>query len=115
MFGFSLKIWNSQFEKESDEFKTLDSVVYIFNEIDGKDIIHLSTVINFLVGDESLQEIFRNRVGYGIFFLFVWGDPCPLSVVPGKNKTVELSPDQCHFDILGNKKNVYSDVTRSSI
>ena len=77
MFGFSLKIWNSQFEKESDEFKTLDSVVYIFNEIDGKDIIHLSTVINFLVGDESLQEIFRNRVGEWIF-LFVGGrDPCP--------------------------------------
>ena len=79
MFGFSLKIWNSQFEKESDEFKTLDSVVYIFNEIDGKDIIHLSTVINFLVGDESLQEIFRNRVGYGIFFVCLGGSLSPVS------------------------------------
>ena len=86
MFGFSLKIWNSQFEKESDEFKTLDSVVYIFNEIDGKDIIHLSTVINFLVGDESLQEIFRNRVGYGIFFCLFGGIPVPCQWSLGRTK-----------------------------
>ena len=62
MYGVAIKIWSSEFDKESDEFKTVDSVVYLCHDIANKDIIYLSTVINHLVGDDCLDDVFKKHV-----------------------------------------------------
>ena len=62
MFGIAIKLWCSEFDQESDEFKVNDSVVYLCHDINNRDILYLSTVINHLVGDNSLEEIFRSHV-----------------------------------------------------
>ena len=62
MYGLAIKLWSSEFDKESDEFKTLDSVVYLSHDIGHSDIVYLNTVINHLVGDDSLEDVFRKHV-----------------------------------------------------
>ena len=62
MYGLAIKLWSSEFDKESDEFKTLDSVVYLSHDISNSDILYLSSVISHLVGDDSLEDVFRKHV-----------------------------------------------------
>ena len=62
MYGMAIKLWCSEFDNQNDEFKVNDSVVYLCQDIVKKDIIYLSTVIKHLVGDDSLEEIFRKYV-----------------------------------------------------
>ena len=62
MYGLAIKLWSSEFDKESDEFKTLDSVVYLSHDIGHTDIVYISSVISHLVGDNSLEEVFRKHV-----------------------------------------------------
>ena len=62
MYGMAIKLWCSEFDNQNDEFKVNDSVVYLCQDIVNKDIIYLSTVIKHLVGDDSLEEIFRKYV-----------------------------------------------------
>ena len=62
MYSLAIKLWSSEFDKESDEYKMLDSVVYLCNDVANRDILYLSTVINHLVGDDSLDEVFRKHV-----------------------------------------------------
>ena len=62
MIGVAIKLWSSEFDKASDEFKTSDSVVYLCHDIKTPDILYLSTVINHLVGDDSLDEVFNKHV-----------------------------------------------------
>ena len=59
MYGVAIKLWSSEFDKASDEYKVADSVVYLCHDIKTPDILYLSTVINHLVGDDSLDELFR--------------------------------------------------------
>ena len=54
-----MKLWSSEFDSASDEFKISDSVVYLCHDIKTPDILYLSTVINHLVGDDSLDQLFR--------------------------------------------------------
>ena len=61
MYGLAIKLWSSEFDRESDEFKVVDSVVYLSHDINTQDILYLSTVVNHLVGDESLEEVFRKH------------------------------------------------------
>ena len=62
MYGLAIKIWSSEFDKSSEEFKTIDSVVYLCHDIVHKDIIYLSTVINHVVGDDSLDNVFKKHI-----------------------------------------------------
>ena len=59
MYGLAIKLWSSEFDKVSDEYKVDDSVVYLCHDISNRDILYLSSVINHLVGDNSLEEVFR--------------------------------------------------------
>ena len=59
MHGLAIKLWISEFDNEADEFRTLDSVVYLAHDISHSDILYLSSVISHLVGDDSLEELFR--------------------------------------------------------
>ena len=59
MISVAIKLWSSDYDSASEEFKTSDSVVYLCHDIQTPDILHLSTVINHLVGDDSLDQLFR--------------------------------------------------------
>ena len=62
MYGLAIKIWSSDFDKHSGNFNITDSVVYLCHDIVHKDIIYLSTVINHIVGDDSLENIFKKHI-----------------------------------------------------
>ena len=62
MHGLAIKLWSSEFDQDSDEFRTLDSVVYLTHDIGHNDIVYISSVISHLVGDNSLEEVFRKHV-----------------------------------------------------
>ena len=75
MYGLAIKLWSSEFDKESDEFKTLDSVVYLSHDIGHSDIVYLNTVISHLVGDDSLEDVFRKHVPVVKGEPISWDDP----------------------------------------
>ena len=75
MYGLAIKLWSSEFDKELDEYKIIDSVAYLCNDVANRDILYLSTVINHLVGDDSLDEIFRKHVPIVKGETISWDEP----------------------------------------
>ena len=59
MYGIAIKLWTSHFDKDSDSYKADDSVVYVFGDSSAEDILYVSSVINHLTGDQSLEALFR--------------------------------------------------------
>ena len=85
MHGLAIKLWSSEFDKDSDEFRTLDSVVYLSHDIGHTDIVYIGSVISHLVGDASLEDVFRKHVPV------VKGEPIFWDVEPPSVK--EENPD----------------------
>ena len=75
MYGLAIKLWSSEFDKKLDEYKIIDSVAYLCNDVANRDILYLSTVINHLVGDDSLDEIFRKHVPIVKGETISWDEP----------------------------------------
>ena len=75
MYGLAIKLWSSEFDKESDEFQTIDSVVYLCHDIVNKDILYLSNVIKHFVGDESLDDVFKKHVPIVKGEPIAWDEP----------------------------------------
>ena len=59
MYGISIKLWSSHFDKDTDCYKIDDSVVYVFDDSSAEDILYVANVVNHLTGDESLDALFR--------------------------------------------------------
>ena len=59
MYGIAIKLWTSHFDKDSESYKTDDSVVYVFGESSAEDILYVSSVVNHLTGDQSLDALYR--------------------------------------------------------
>ena len=52
-------MWSSHFDRDTDSLQTDDSVVYVFGDTSVEDILYISSVVNHLTGDESLDGLFR--------------------------------------------------------
>ena len=61
-FGISIKFWTSFYHQDTNEFKSEDSVAYLFTERSVDDLIFLSTTLNHLVGDNSLDSLIRDNL-----------------------------------------------------
>ena len=59
MYGIAIKLWSSHFDKDSDCYKADDSVVYVFGDSSAEDILYVSSVVNHLTGDQSLEALFK--------------------------------------------------------
>ena len=57
--GIAIKLWSSHFDRETDSLQTDDSVVYVFGDTSVEDILYISSVVNHLTGDDSLDGLFR--------------------------------------------------------
>ena len=60
MIGVAIKLLSSEFDSVSNDFKTSNSVVYLCHDIKTPDILHLSTIINHFVRDDSLEKVFNH-------------------------------------------------------
>ena len=100
MHGLAIKLWSSEFDQVSDEFKTLDSVVYLSHDINHSDIVYIGSVISHLVGDSSLEDVFRKSVPV------VKGEPISWDVEPSSVK--EEHPDYESGNNEDHKENYFA-------
>ena len=61
MFGFSLKIWSSEYNKYTEEYTITNSVVYLCSDINNRDIVHISNLVDTIVGNNCLEEVLRKH------------------------------------------------------
>jgi len=61
LLGISIKLWSSDYDQNTNEFLTTDSVVYVFQDRSQEDILYISSVVKQLTGDNSLDDIFNEN------------------------------------------------------
>ena len=61
-YGISIKLWNSQYNPDTNQFSTENSVVYLFQDRGLSDMMYISSIVKHLVGDDSLDSIINNNI-----------------------------------------------------
>ena len=61
-YGISIKLWSSQYEVSTNEFKVENSVAYMFQDRDMEDMVYISSIVKHLVGDDSLDTIIKENI-----------------------------------------------------
>ena len=61
-YGISIKLWSSQYKASTNEFKVENSVAYMFQDRDAKDMTYISSIVKHLVGDDSLDSIIKENI-----------------------------------------------------
>ena len=61
-YGISIKLWSSQYQASTNEFKVEDSVSYMFPDRAIEDMMYISNIVKHLVGDDSLDTIIKDNI-----------------------------------------------------
>ena len=61
-YGISIKLWGSQYQASTNEFKVENSVVYMFQDRAMEDMMYISNIVKHLVGDDSLDTIIKENI-----------------------------------------------------
>ena len=61
-YGISIKFWSSLYQASTNEFKSENSVVYLFQDRSVEDLIYISSIVKHLVGNNSLDNVINNNI-----------------------------------------------------
>ena len=61
-YGISIKLWSSQYQASTNEFKVENSVAYMFQDRAHEDLMYISDIIKHLVGNDSLDTIIKENI-----------------------------------------------------
>ena len=61
-YGISIKLWSSQYQASTNEFKVENSVAYMFQDRAMEDMMYISNIVKHLVGDDSLDTIIKDNI-----------------------------------------------------
>ena len=84
-YGISIKLWNSQYNPDTNQFSTENSVVYLFQDRGLSDMMYISSIVKHLVGDDSLDNIINNNI------------PQSQNIVKGESLSPGCSSVQMYF------------------